>query len=94
MGREHIAPVESLRLPLPLGWMGGIVIAALAGYGGCAVWRKGEEERHFYIFLRLASFSESCSVPAFIFNHNSTPYAHFIAESGDEVGVAAREAHV
>lgn len=68
------------------------MFAALAGEGWCGVWRKGKEEGHFYILLRMSCFSAMCGVPTFIFDYHSTPYAHFVAEPGDKFGVAAWEA--
>ncbi len=74
---------------------GEVVFSALAGQGGRAGWhwRKGEKERHFDILLRSLGASKLGSAPAFVFDHDSTPDAHFIAESGNEVAVAAWEAH-
>ena len=85
-GRKHVAPMYLLRLSLSLHGFGEVVLSALAGKGRRGVWRKGEEEGHFYVLFR-------CGVPAFIFDHDSTPYAHFVAEPRDEVGVAAWEAY-
>ena len=84
---------------LALGWVREVEFSALharqGGGGGRAEGRKGEEERHLHVFFRAACLPERpcATVPGFVFDHDAALHADFVAEPGDEVRVAAWEAH-
>lgn len=84
-GREHMAPLELFGSMILVQGFPFEIVLPIIGFAhrimticGC----EREQQRHLDVFF---------DIPGLVFDNDASSHAHFIAQSGDEIAIAAGE---